>query len=707
MKINIYSFFPFLSSLFLFSLGLFAYTKQSSSPINRAFSRFSFISFVWLFSYAISYSITLEQTAFFWLNIGFTAVILIPTAFFHFTYAFLNLKSYKKLLLILYAISSFFIFLLYKTDYLVNGLYEYSWGYYPKAGILHPFYLAFVIITIGSCIFLVFIHWYKKRKETTFYSSRLFYIFIALNLASFACIDFIPNYGISIYPLGWFFVIAYCSIIAYAILRHRLLDIHFVIKKTMVYSLVAGLLTAVFVVLVLSMTTYLTKAIGVTNFWIIVIAALAIAFMFTPLKNKIQSLIDRIFYKTTYDYYATIRKVSHDLASKFNKDDIYSFIVNTVYSTLRLKSAYLLSGENRHFEVSFSKVKKDAPADEGRVQPLKIKRDSELVRILQESSDVIVSEELPKLIEEERSNAISNELLPFQGEIAVPVFIDDKLSHLLILGEKFSGDIFTQEDINLLNTIANQGAIAIKNAALYAENIRAERLASIGKMAATLAHEIKNPLASIKVFTQLIPEKFYDTEFRESFSKIVSSEIDRIDGLVSELLDFSKHTPVQRTMIDARQLLDDIIDLVSAQFDSSSINILKKYDGNFNISGEPGRLKQAILNIFINSQHAMQHGGTIDVELSTSDNYVTIAIGDNGTGIPDEVIDKIFDPFFTTKQRGAGLGLAISKKIIDDHGGRIIVENRKSKGTLFTLFLPIFTDSQDRVTNGNIGAVKQ
>ncbi len=277
----------------------------------------------------------------------------------------------------------------------------------------------------------------------------------------------------------------------------------------------------------------------------------------------------------------------------------------------------------------------------------------------------------------------------------------------MILGEKLSGDIFTDEDIKLLNTIANQAAISIKNATLYAEKVLSERLASIGMMSATLAHEIKNPLSSIKVFTQLFPEKYQDIEFRESFSRIVADEIQRIDGLITELLDFSKKTPINVKEINAQQLIDNTIELITGELESSRIKILKKYHGSFNIAGDAERLKQALLNIFINSRQAMKEGCTLGIELSSRDNYVNISISDDGAGIPENIVDKIFDPFFSTKERGSGLGLAISKKIIDDHGGKITVTSNEGQGTVFELSLPSFNKIEQGTNYGTFSTLNQ
>jgi signal transduction histidine kinase len=477
------------------------------------------------------------------------------------------------------------------------------------------------------------------------------------------------------------------------------MDINLVIKKTLVYSLSAGVLTSIFVVIVLSMTTYLSEFTGITSFWITVVAALIIAFLFTPLKDKIQTFIDKLFYKTTYDYYATIQDASHHLASSFDKKEIYQYIVDTVFTTLKLRNAY-----HRDFEITYARSSKFPFGVGSTGEVMKIKKGSEITDLLEGINTTIVKEEVQQLYPDLVS--LPGELEPFEGEVVVPIYLDNKLTHLLILGAKQSGDIFTDEDIKLMDTIANQTAIALKNADLYSEKVQSERLASIGMMSATLAHEIKNPLSSIKVFTQLIPERYNDEEFRETFSRLVSGEIQRIDGLLSELLDFSKPSPIKITKVDAQALMDDCIQLVIRSFEKDNLKITKTYHGKFNIAGDDDRLKQAILNIMINSQQALKAGELLEVELLSSGNYINIVIKDNGSGIPNDIIDKIFDPFVTTKQRGAGLGLAISKKIIDDHGGSISVKSEPGKGTEFRIKVPSFYLIEKRTKHGTVSASK-
>jgi len=243
--------------------------------------------------------------------------------------------------------------------------------------------------------------------------------------------------------------------------------------------------------------------------------------------------------------------------------------------------------------------------------------------------------------------------------------------------------------------------------ALEKEKSQAQRLASLGEIAAGIAHEIKNPLVSIKTFAELLPDKYDDQEFRHNFSKVAGQEINRINNLVTELLNFVKEDDLNFETIKLSTILDDIIFLVSAQADQQNIIINKEYRNKMDCLKIDRRLiKQALLNVCFNAIQAMPGGGTLtigaalNIENSTDTNAVEenirsippqtmIYIRDTGPGIPDSIKDKIFDPFVTNKSDGTGIGLSISHKIVAAHNGQIRFYSEKGRGTTFEILLPI------------------
>jgi signal transduction histidine kinase len=281
----------------------------------------------------------------------------------------------------------------------------------------------------------------------------------------------------------------------------------------------------------------------------------------------------------------------------------------------------------------------------------------------------------------------------FDAAAMLPGFVDGKLSFITVLGDKLSGDMFNIEDINLLSTIAEQTATAVKNAQFYGNKVQTERLASIGMMSATFAHEIRNPLTSLKTFVQLMPEKYNDPEFRDTFSKIVEGEIEKIDTLIGDLLDFSTEKKSTRLNdFNIVELVDETLDYIKGKVDSQKkdIDIVRLYHENvINMSGDATKLKQAFGIIITNGYQAMNGSGKLTIDIRKNAESVDVAISDTGEGIRHEDISKIFDPFVTTKEMGVGLGLAITKRVIEDHEGKVHVRSRLAEGTTFTVSLPV------------------
>ncbi len=231
---------------------------------------------------------------------------------------------------------------------------------------------------------------------------------------------------------------------------------------------------------------------------------------------------------------------------------------------------------------------------------------------------------------------------------------------------------------------------------------RTDRLASIGTLSAGMAHEIKNPLVAIKTFTQLLPERYQDAEFRDNFSSLVGQEIDRIDSLVNQLLTFARPAKPLLHPTDLHELLDKSLRLIQHQSEQKGIEIHRNFStSHIMIQADLHLLEQAFLNLFLNALDAMSKGDRLVVateiveafshplemkENKRENRLVSIMIKDTGQGIREEDLLHVFDPFFTTKSNGTGLGLSVAYQIIKEHDGEIEVESEWTKGTTFRIF---------------------
>ncbi len=247
----------------------------------------------------------------------------------------------------------------------------------------------------------------------------------------------------------------------------------------------------------------------------------------------------------------------------------------------------------------------------------------------------------------------------------------------------FRGSYYYQKTINDLSA---------ENLKLYRDLLQSEKLAALGTMSAGLAHEIKNPLASIKGLTQILPDNLDDREFILKYTEIVPRQLDRINSIVENLLRIGKPSKYSVSEADLSRVLKDIIHLIRPQAEKSRIKIVDEVPPDLLVMGDWEQLTQAFMNLMLNAMEAMPSGGQLRVrgdrfKGESGIEKLLVEIADTGAGIPADDLGRIFDPFFTTKDRGSGLGLAITYRIIKEHGGEIEVRSEEGKGTEFKIWL--------------------
>ncbi|MFH1776961.1 MAG: ATP-binding protein [Candidatus Omnitrophota bacterium] len=224
---------------------------------------------------------------------------------------------------------------------------------------------------------------------------------------------------------------------------------------------------------------------------------------------------------------------------------------------------------------------------------------------------------------------------------------------------------------------------------------RADRLAAVGNLAAGVAHEIRNPLGSIRGLVQLLQEDLPREHPKHQYTEVVLREIDRLDKVVDDLLSFAKpetETKLSPETLEINKLIDTTLQLARHDCLNMKVNIDKKYGANLpKIKADPKQLQQAFLNIIFNAFHAMETGGTLTImtQKLPQNNCLEIHFADTGIGMSDEIMSKLFDPFFTTRKGGTGLGLTITHQIISAHHGKIDLRSEPGKGTEVIISLPI------------------
>ena len=314
---------------------------------------------------------------------------------------------------------------------------------------------------------------------------------------------------------------------------------------------------------------------------------------------------------------------------------------------------------------------------------------------------------VPDVTGEPRYDSLLSERLGIKcrSVLSVPLVIRDHVIGAIELMNSMDGK-FTDDDLELLGSMATTVAIAVENARLYTELseftreleksqdqlIRAEKLAATGKIAASLAHEINNPLQAIHNCLHLVIHKSsLGQDKRLEYLSMAQEEVERLIDLVQRMLDFYRPSKETVAPVDIEALLDDVLSLAAKRLQHARVMVHRDATSPLPlVDGVSNLLKQVFLNIIINAVEAMPSGGDLYIETTRDERRqeVSISFTDAGEGIPVAELANIFDPFFTTKPKGTGLGLSVSHGIIERHGGRIDVRSDVGKGSIFTVRLP-------------------
>jgi two-component system, NtrC family, sensor kinase len=424
-----------------------------------------------------------------------------------------------------------------------------------------------------------------------------------------------------------------------------------------------------------------------------------VGFFFPKIRFRTEEAFERVLFKKKYDYRATLLRSSREMVSMVDLETVSRALVQTVVKALEVQKAslFLLDDADGTFKLK-SSVGLGLDASKGQ----DISRDEPLVQTLVKRPEALIREELELEKGELRGGKLARKMRQLQAEITLPINSKDRLIGILNLGHREGKEMYSQEDVEVLSTLANQTAIAIENARLY-ENLkqsqsiirRADRLSSLGMLTAGLAHEIRNPLVAIRTFTQLLPERYQDQEFRELFQSLAMKEVDRICGLVNDLLSFARPSTPNMSPQDVNEIVGNIARILQSQAKVKDVKIgLHMAPKLPKIFIDKEQIKQVCMNLILNAIQSIENGGSVEIGThlygeNGSARFVQIEVRDTGIGIPEKDIENIFNPFFTTKKDGSGLGLSISHQIIKEHGGYMVVESQVGKGTSFFIRLPV------------------
>ena len=223
---------------------------------------------------------------------------------------------------------------------------------------------------------------------------------------------------------------------------------------------------------------------------------------------------------------------------------------------------------------------------------------------------------------------------------------------------------------------------------MEAQAVRSDRLVAIGELATGIAHEIRNPMGIIKTISQTLQEENDNEDLLEGL-EIIVKEIDRANRVIDGILNFAKPIGNEMKKISLNQLLDEVVMITDKYVSKQNVFVELYLLNEINIIADKEKLMQVFINLIFNATQAMEMGGNIKISAEPIDNGVNISFKDSGIGIKKEDMKKLFNPFFTTKEKGIGLGLSVSDRIIQDHNGYMIIDSIEGEGTQIDIYLPL------------------
>ncbi|MBK7142568.1 MAG: GAF domain-containing protein [bacterium] len=426
----------------------------------------------------------------------------------------------------------------------------------------------------------------------------------------------------------------------------------------------------------------------------------AIVQLRSQLEEKVGELTDsnRQLKRKIFDLY-TIFEISRNFNAVLKYQSLLdTFIFTCLGQVGALKGGIFLKGEEckQAFCLVKSKGSGSFPT-----QGQAFREQSKLIDYITRLNRPVLVQDLVNEVAEEHDLEI---LQHFHSGIIVPLIYQTRLIGLFAMSDKISGREFQLDDLEFLSILGNQIAVAIENARLYeAEKmattalreaqqqlLQTERLAALGQMSASIAHEVNNPLGIIKNYLLLIRRSIAENPSSMGHLGVVEGEIDRIASIVRQLLDFHRPQPMEMNRVDLNAVIEDVLSFTGRLLESAGVEIEQRLPhGPYIVMGSVDSLKQVFLNLLINARDAMPDGGKVILQGRRTDHQVVIEVCDTGPGIPADVAAHIFEPFFTTKEvgKGTGLGLSVCYGIIKSHNGSITFRNL-NPGSCFEITLP-------------------
>jgi signal transduction histidine kinase len=650
--------------------------------MQRAFAGMTLVLATWNLDIFSLYYFSDVAAAEWWSRMFRVGICFAPAAVLHFALVLSGTEgpAWGKLLGGSYIIAAAFA-VANLQGVLVERLVPHDWGWYIEPT---PLYSAFTVCLLTSFVISGERIWHAYRHSSSPRQrvQARFWLLAFLIAMPFSLTNFLPMYGIRIYPLGSVGNVFYVWTIAYAIVRHRLMDVDYVVRKVVSFALAA---LVVFLPGGAALAV-LARELGSEEPLLLSFAGVAlglVAVVLIPaLQEALETRVQRAFFAERFDYRRRLRQVASDLAHILDETALVKRLGDALFEILDVEGCHVFVRDERT-----RKLTRGYPTS---------------------AASEVLADDVAQALEQLAAPTLASEVETSVGpvaalfraarwEVAFPLRINDRVTGLVALERNKDFRIFSGEDLQVLTEVGAGASVALENASLSRQLRRSEivleranRLSSLGMLAAGIAHEIRNPLVAVKTFLDLLPDRLGDREFLSHFRDLSLGELRRVTDLIADLLALGKSKTAERRAVDVAVALEPVVRLMESTAKKRSVEVEASFEPRLPpVWADPDQLKQIILNLLLNAIDTSPAGGRValDVRRMMSD-IVVLEVRDQGAGIPPEQLETIFHPFYTTKETGTGLGLTLVHQMVVEHGGEITVDSAPGRGSVFRVTLP-------------------
>lgn len=708
---NYYAISALVNFALSFILGGIVFLKNPKSKINLTFALFASAVALWSLSYFFWQIAILENQALFWSRVLMAFAIFIPAFYLHFVFSLVG-NNKKKVLIITYILFSIFLLINLLTPQFIVGVKPLlSFRFWPIPGtVFHLFLLVWGVYVVYSTYLLYNLH--QKSSGLTKMQTKYLLLGMVIGFVG-GSTNYLLWYGIPILPIGNILVSVYVATTAYTIIRHRFLDIRLVIARTIAYSLLIAIISSLYVVAAFILSSaFLGSTASGNQFLIYTILTIIVALSFERFRHLVEKLTDKIFFKGRYDFNELLACLGSIMSTNIELEPLTTQILQTLIDQMRIsKGAFVILGEGLAsiydtIDIGFSHKLDLVYSQISAFFPI---------------SQVIIFDELGE-------NHLKSLMRDMDISVLKTLKVEDQIVGLLLLGEKASGEIYSDQDLKILEILAPEMAVAIQNSQSYDKikkfnvilsqevakatsdlqkaNKRLEQLDKLkDDFVSVASHELRTPMTAIRSYAWMALHKS-DVPLSDKLEKYlirVLLSTERLINLVNDMLNVSRiesgSIEINPEPVDLLLLTKDIIDEVYyskarekvIQFEVVEKKIPKAF-------ADPEKLRQVFLNLVGNSLKFTPSGGKIVFDFFSDGKMIETSVSDTGVGISKEDMSQLFHKFgrldnsytAASTSGGTGLGLFISKSLVELMQGKIWATSEGlGKGTKFTVALPI------------------